>query len=75
VPLLPAVARGITIRGVIEGDSMADTFIPRLVDYVIEGKFPLRRLVEFYSLGQLDQAMEDQEAGRVIKPIIRFPAG
>jgi aryl-alcohol dehydrogenase len=74
VPLLPAVGRGITIRGVIEGDSLADDFIPQLVEYVVQGKFPLHRLVEFYTLDQLDQAMEDQEAGRVIKPIIRFPA-
>lgn len=71
IPLLSAVARGITLRGVIEGDSVPDTFIPRLVDLVASGQFPLARLVKFYPLASINHALEDQEAGRVIKPIIR----
>jgi aryl-alcohol dehydrogenase len=72
VPILAAVGRGITIRGVVEGDSVAERFIPRLVDLIVDGRFPLDRLVRFYTLEELDRAFEDQEAGRVIKPIIRM---
>jgi aryl-alcohol dehydrogenase len=36
-----------------------------------EGRFPLARLVKYYDLDSIDPALEDQEAGRVIKPIIR----
>ncbi len=71
VPLLAAVGRGITLRGVIEGDSVPDIFIPRLVDLVVSGQFPLARMVKFYDLDAINEALEDQEAGRVIKPIIR----
>lgn len=72
VPLLAAVGRGIMLRGVIEGDSVPDIFIPRLVDLVMSGQFPLGRIVKFYDLEAINEALEDQEAGRVIKPIIRF---
>jgi aryl-alcohol dehydrogenase len=71
-PLLPAVARGITVRGVIEGDSVSDVFIPKLVDLVVSGRFPLAKLVQFYDLDHINEAMHDQETGRVIKPIIKF---
>src|SRR5690606_5431672 len=73
VPMLAAIYRGITLRGVIEGDAHPDTFIPRLVDLVIEGRFPLAKLVRHYDLSQINEALEDQERGRVIKPIIRMP--
>jgi aryl-alcohol dehydrogenase len=72
LPILPAVARGITLRGVIEGDSISDVFVPKLVDLVMSGKFPLERLVKFYDLDHINDALEDQEAGRTIKPIIRM---
>lgn len=75
VPLLPAVGRGITLRGVIEGDSVPDRFIPRLVDLVMSDRFPLARMVKYYDLEDINGAFEDQEAGRVIKPIIRPRGG
>jgi aryl-alcohol dehydrogenase len=71
-PLLPAVGRGITIRGVIEGDSVSEVFIPKLVDLVVNGRFALEKLVQFYDLDHINEALHDQETGKVIKPIIRF---
>jgi aryl-alcohol dehydrogenase len=71
-PLLPAVGRGITIRGVIEGDSVSEVFIPKLVDLVVSGRFPLAKLVQFYDLDHINEALHDQETGKVIKPVIKF---
>jgi aryl-alcohol dehydrogenase len=74
VPILTLLRRGIEIRGVIEGDSVPDVFIPRLIDLMMQGRFPLERLVRFYDLEDINQALHDQEAGLVIKPVIRMPA-
>lgn len=63
---------GRTVRGVLEGDSIPDIFIPQLVDLIMQGRFPLEKLVTYYSLDQINQAVEDSEEGRVVKPIIKI---
>jgi aryl-alcohol dehydrogenase len=63
---------GKRILGIIEGDSVPDLFIPSLVDLYVQGRFPFDQLVKFYSFDQINQAAEDSEKGRTIKPIVRM---
>lgn len=74
VPILELVSRGITIRGVSMGDSVPQEFIPRLVDLVMDGRFQIQRMVRFYNLSEINQALHDQETGTVIKAILRMNA-
>ena len=62
---------GRTVTGVIEGDAVPDIFIPQLIDLYDQGLFPFDSLVKFYSLDDVQQAVEDMEAGKVIKPVLR----
>ncbi len=62
---------GRTVRGIIEGDSDRDVFIPRLVDLYLQGRFPFDKLVKFYPLASIQQAVEDTERGDVLKAIVR----
>jgi len=62
------------LRGIVEGDSVPDIFIPRLISLYLQGRFPFDRLVKFYPLEQINAALEDSAAGRTIKPILRMPA-
>jgi aryl-alcohol dehydrogenase len=39
----------------------------------MQGRFPLDRLVTYYELDQINQAVEDSEKGRAIKPVLRMP--
>jgi aryl-alcohol dehydrogenase len=63
---------GKTLRGIIEGDSIPDLFIPTLVELYQQGRFPFDKLVKFYSLDQINQAAEHSEKGITIKPIVRL---
>lgn len=63
-----------TLRGIVEGDSVPDIFIPQMIALHRQGSFPFDRLVTFYALDDINQAMQDSESGRAIKPIIRMPA-
>ncbi len=65
---------GRTIRGIIEGDSIPDIFIPQLIELYVQGRFPFDRLISFYNLEQINQAAADSEQGRTIKPVLRMPA-
>ena len=37
------------------------------------GRFPFDRLIEFYELVDINQALHDSESGAVIKPVVRMP--
>lgn len=70
---MPFLQEGRVIRGVIQGDSVPQQFIPRLVDFILEGRFPVQRMITFYDLGEINRAAEESSAGRTIKPVLRMP--
>jgi len=63
---------GRRIIGIVQGDVVAKTFIPVMVDLYKQGRFPFDRLVKFYDFADINQAVEDSEAGVTIKPILRI---
>jgi aryl-alcohol dehydrogenase len=67
------IQEGRVVRGVVQGDSDPQEFIPKLVDLVVEGRFPIERMITFYELADINQAAADSSAGRTIKPVIRMP--
>jgi aryl-alcohol dehydrogenase len=66
---------GRTIRGIIEGDSNPNVYLPHLIDLFMLGRFPFDRLVRFYPFESINDAVEDAFSGRTIKPVLRFPSG
>ena len=64
--------RGLTIRGIVQGDSVPDTFIPHLIELHMNGRFPFDKLVTKYPFEKINQAIEDQAAGKVVKPVFTF---
>lgn len=62
---------GRNVKGVIEGNSIPDLFIPDLIDLYRAGKFPFDELVTYYDFEDIEQAVEEQEAGEVVKPILQ----
>jgi len=64
---------GRTIRGILEGDSEPQTFIPELIDHYRAGRFPFDRLVDYFDFSQINEAFHASESGRVIKPVLRMP--
>jgi len=62
---------GRTLRGIIEGDSIPDIFIPRLVELYKQGRFPFDKLVTYYPFDDINQAVKDTEEGRVLKAVLK----
>ncbi len=61
---------GRTVRGIIEGDSIPDVFIPQLVELWRQGRFPFDKLVRFYPLGEINDAVHASEKGEVLKAVL-----
>ena len=63
---------GRKVIGVTEGDADPRTFIPRMIELFEAGRFPFDRLISFYTLDQINEAIADMRAGTTIKPILRL---
>jgi aryl-alcohol dehydrogenase len=70
---MPFLQFGRALRGVIQGESHPQQFIPRLVDFLMEGRMPVERMVTFYPLSEINRAAQDSSQGSTIKPVLRMP--
>jgi aryl-alcohol dehydrogenase len=64
---------GKRVIGVLGGGGRSGQLIPGLVALYEQGRFPFDRLVRYYELGEIEQALADSKSGEVIKPILRMP--
>jgi len=69
----PFLQNGRTVRGVIQGDSVPQEFIPQLVDHIMAGRFAVDRMITYYPLAEINRAASESAAGKTIKPVIRMP--
>ncbi len=65
-----ALVGGHTYRGIIEGDSDIDTYLPELMRLHLDGKFPFDRLVKTYPLASINEAVTDQHKGLCVKAVL-----
>ncbi|WP_205677302.1 NAD(P)-dependent alcohol dehydrogenase [Aquibacillus halophilus] len=52
------------------GGAIPQVFIPQLIDYYREGKFPFDMLIRFFSFKEINEAMDASQKGMVIKPVL-----
>lgn len=66
------MSQGKSLIGVIEGDSVPKDFIPKLIDYYHEGRFPIDRLMQVYPFEQINEAIAESSSGKCIKAVLRM---
>ena len=67
---LQLMSLGLTLKGIVEGDSDPDVFIPELEALFLNGKFPFDKLVRTYPLSEINRAVTDQARGFCVKPVL-----
>lgn len=68
--LLAAPLYGLTVRGIVEGDSVPQTFIPYLLDLYLQGKFPFDKLITTMPLAEIDKAIAGMHSGEILKAVL-----
>ncbi len=66
------IGMGKVVRGIAEGESVPQVFIPRLVELWRQGRFPVDRLVQTFPFSEINEAAAAMDAGEVIKPVVLF---
>lgn len=73
LPWLSMLLAGQKVQGFIEGDSVPDLFIGRMIDLHRAGRFPFDRLIRSYAFEDINEAVRDQHDGVTIKAVLRMP--
>ncbi|MEO9970704.1 MAG: NAD(P)-dependent alcohol dehydrogenase [Hyphomonadaceae bacterium] len=61
---------GHSIRGIVEGDSDPDAFIPELLEHFKAGRLPFDKLIKTYKLSEINEAVAAQHAGECVKAVL-----
>jgi aryl-alcohol dehydrogenase len=67
-----SLVKGWTFKTVVQGSSVPQVFIPKLIELWKEGRFPIDKLVKHYSLDDINQGFEDSASGVTVKPVVVF---
>ena len=57
----------------IEGEAVSREFIPKIIQWHKEGKFPFQRMISYYPFEKINEAFEDTRKGRAIKAVLLMP--
>ena len=63
---------GRSVRGMVRGDSVPDTFIPKLIAHHQAGRFPFDKIISLYDFSNINEATRDSIEGKTIKPVLRM---
>jgi aryl-alcohol dehydrogenase len=66
------LAGGRSFQGILGGSAAPQLFIPLLIDYWRQGRFPFDRLVAEYAFDHIGKAWADCSTGAVLKPVLRM---
>ncbi len=55
---------------IVLGSGMPNTFLPNILEWNRQGRFPYDRLIKTYDFSEINKAFEDSHTGRSIKPVL-----
>lgn len=70
IDLVSALARGIRLTWIVEGDAVPQLFIPQLIALHRAGQFPFDKLIKTYPFDDINTAFAESESGEVLKPVV-----
>jgi aryl-alcohol dehydrogenase len=62
---------GRSLRGIIGGDAVPQLFIPELIAYWRQGRFPLDKMIRYYPFEKIADAFRDS-GHAAVKPVLRM---
>lgn len=68
--LASLITYGHSIKGIIEGDSDPDEFIPELIALHRAGRFPFEKLIKTFPLAAINEAVDAQHRGECVKAVL-----
>jgi aryl-alcohol dehydrogenase len=67
-----SLVKGWTFKTIVQGSSVPQVFLPRLVELFQQGRFPMDKLVQQYKHDDINTAFDDSESGATVKPVVVY---
>ncbi|KAF0957157.1 NAD(P)-dependent alcohol dehydrogenase [Rhodococcus sp. T7] len=68
--IVATMQKGLCVKGIVEGDSDPQVFVPELIEHYKAGRFPFDRLITTFPLAQINEAVAAQHRGEVVKVVL-----
>lgn len=72
IPLFPFMSAGKQLIGCIEGNATPSKFIPKMIEWYLNGQFPIEQIETQYPVQDFEKAILDVKSGKTIKAILKF---
>lgn len=72
IPSTPFMAAGKQLIGCTEGSAVHTEFVPKMLEWYLEGKFPLDKIVRQYPVEDFETALADMKSGKTVKAVFRY---
>ena len=70
LPVFDFMVRGIQYIGAIEGQAFPVDFVPKMVQWRKEGRFPVDKMMKLLPADKFEEALHEMHDGTTIKPIL-----
>lgn len=67
-----SLLKGWNFRTIVQGSSVPQQMVPRLIELWKQGQFPVDKIVKTYDFADINTAFEDSTSGAVVKPLLVF---
>ena len=67
------LSKGARIQFIMGGNVVPRVFLPKLIEWYKQGRFPVDRLIQTFPFAEINDAFAAAHEGRVIKPVLLFP--
>lgn len=64
------MVQGKTYKGAIEGNATPKDFIPQLIKWYREGRFPFDKLIKMMPAADFERGLEEMHSGETVKPVL-----
>jgi aryl-alcohol dehydrogenase len=61
-----------SLSGFLMGESVPQIYVPALIELYKQGKFPFDKLIKYYTLDEINQAVEDSEKGQQLNQLLNL---
>jgi aryl-alcohol dehydrogenase len=68
--IIATMIQGLTVKGIVEGDSDPGVFIPELLALHAAGRFPFDKMITKLPFSQINEAVELQHRGDAVKVVL-----
>jgi Zn-dependent alcohol dehydrogenase len=70
IPVFLFMISGKKFIGAVEGDVIPQQYVPKMIEWYRQGKFPVDRLVKLFKAEDFAKAIEEMHDGSTVKPVI-----